>query len=128
MTTTAPLSPYDLVGADRVAALVQSFYDLIESEPAYARLRAIHGPDLTAVRAGFERFLTGWLGGPRDWFDAGRCVMSLHTPMRIGPVLADEWAGAMTAAVKAQQWDDPRLSDQVQEALARIARAMIGKS
>lgn len=49
-------TPYDIIGAERVANLVASFYDVIEHDPAYAPLRAIHDEDLTPVRAGFERF------------------------------------------------------------------------
>lgn len=123
----APVSPYDLIGPERVASLTRAFYDRIEHDPAYARLRAIHAEDLAPVRAGFERFLTGWLGGPRDWFGRGQCVMSLHAPMTIDRELADEWTSAMAAAIAAQHWDDPRLPEQLEEALSRMARAMIAR-
>ncbi|MFT3965915.1 MAG: globin [Sphingobium sp.] len=125
---SSPASPYDLIGPERVAALVRSFYDLIEGDPAYARLRAIHDADLGPVRAAFERFLTGWLGGPRDWFGKGQCVMSLHRPMDIDRELGRQWADAMTAAIAAQGWDDERLARQLGEALSRMAGAMVSRN
>ena len=47
----AEAAPYEqLGGAERVRALVERFYDLIEQEPAYAVIRRLHGPDLSGAR------------------------------------------------------------------------------
>ena len=72
-------TPYDLMGGRPVvSAMVERFYDLMDTDPAYAALRALHAPDLAPMRASLTGFLTAWLGGPRDWFDQhpGACVMS----------------------------------------------------
>ncbi len=66
-------------------AIVDRFYDLMDNDPAYAELRAMHAPDLTRMRGELARFLAGWAGGPRDWFEdnPGRCMMSVHKPYAI---------------------------------------------
>jgi len=44
----AAQTPYALLGGDAaVRALVERFYDLMELEPRYAELRALHAADLT---------------------------------------------------------------------------------
>jgi hemoglobin len=47
-----------------VKVLVDRFYDLMELEPRYAALRAVHGDDLSRAREHLFWFLCGWLGGP----------------------------------------------------------------
>jgi hemoglobin len=54
-----------LGGETLVQALVERFYDLMELDPAYAALRAVHGPDLAQAREKLTWFLCGWLGGPQ---------------------------------------------------------------
>jgi len=95
-------SPYRLVGEETgVRRLVDAFYDAMEREPAFARLRAIHAPDLAAMRARLADFLTGWLGGPRVYAERhpGRpCIFSAHTPFAIDADLADQWMACMRGA------------------------------
>jgi len=122
-------TPYARIGGEpTVAAIANRFYDLIEQDPAYADLRAIHAADLNAVRHGLTRFLAGWAGGPRDWFERGQCIMSLHRAFPITPVLADQWATAMTRAIEAQPGLDPDLAGAMAEALSHMARGMINLS
>lgn len=119
-------TPFDAVGGnDVVRAIVNRFYDLVETDPAYAELHAMHARDLSAVRHGLERFLVGWLGGPRDWFDRGTCVMSLHRRFPITPAIAGQWADAMNRAIEAQPDINPRIADLMAEKLGHMARAMI---
>lgn len=102
MTDAVQQTAFDQIGgAAPVAAMVNAFYDLMETDPAYARLRAIHAEDLTPMRASLARFITGWLGGPRDWFAArpGVCMMSLHRAMPIDAELGRQWVDAMSRAM-----------------------------
>jgi len=83
-------TPYEIMGGEQsVRALADRFYDLIEQDPRFAGLRSIHEENLTAIRANLTSFLSGWLGGPRDRFGPGKCVMSLHSRLAI----AAHWRG-----------------------------------
>jgi len=112
-------------GADGVAALVNRFYDLMETDPAYAELRALHAADLAPMRASLTGFLSGWLGGPRDWFDAnpGRCMMSMHANVPVSALTARQWTAAMGRAL-ADTGVEPDLAARILDAFTRMAAAM----
>ena len=122
-----PPSPYEqLGGAPVIEAIVERFYDLMESDPAYAGLRAMHAEDLGPMRASLAGFLAGWSGGPRDWFEArpGACMMSLHAKLPINRDLAGQWIEAMSRAIVAQPGLDPPLANAFTDTLARMAMGM----
>lgn len=121
-------TPYLMLGgADAVAAIVGRFYDLVEQDSAYDDLRAMHAGDLGRVRESLTGFLTGWLGGPRDWFAKGGCVMSMHRPLAITPAVTVQWINAMTRAILETPSPNAELSTQLTEALARMARGMTNR-
>lgn len=105
MTQTATqlaTTPYEMIGrAPAIREIVDLFYDLMETDPAYAELRALHQPDLAPMRESLTGFLAAWMGGPRDWFDErpGKCLMSAHKGVQITPDTARQWAQAMTCAI-----------------------------
>ena len=118
MTDAVQQTAFDQIGgAAPVAAMVNAFYDLMETDPAYARLRAIHAQDLTPMRASLAGFITGWLGGPRDWFAArpGVCMMSMHRAMPIDAELGRQWVDAMSRAM-----DQAEIAPDVAEALRDV--------
>ncbi len=126
MNAAAPPSPYVRIGgAPVVRAIANRFYDLLEQDAAYAELRALHAADLGPVRHGLTLFLSGWLGGPRDWFERGPCIMSLHRAFPITPQLADQWALAMTCAIADQEDMDSDIADAMTQAMGHMARGMI---
>ena len=121
-------SPYEIVGGvDVIAAIVGRFYDLMESDPAYAELRAMHADNLAPMRASLVGFLVGWTGGPRDWFEErpGACVMSLHGKLAVTPALVRQWCDAMSRAIASVPGLDPKLADALTEALVRMATGMV---
>ena len=65
MTTSSAaenLTPFDLIGGEEcVARFVNRFYDLMDSDPAYAGLRSLHAADLGPMRASLTDFLIAWL-------------------------------------------------------------------
>lgn len=123
-----PTTPYEIFGGqDAVAAIVQRFYDLVESDPAYADLHAMHKGDLGPVRESLTGFLTGWLGGPRDWFAKGGCVMSAHRPLDITAEVTEQWIAAMKRAVIETPLPDRDLSLKMAEALGDMAKGMINR-
>lgn len=118
------LSPFEQLGGEpAVRALVDHFYDLMQSEPEFAKLRAIHAPDLTPMRQSLTGFLTGWMGGPRDWFGQGKCVMSAHSAFRINAELRDQWLNAMNRALIATV-DNASLRAELTAGFVRVAHAM----
>ncbi len=123
----AATTPFERLGGHpAIAAIVNRFYDLMEGDPAYAGLRAMHAPDLNPMRQSLAGFLAGWSGGPRDWFEAnpGRCMMSVHKPFDITHELAGQWVDAMTRAIADAVPNDPQMRDAMTAVLEQMARGM----
>lgn len=121
------VSAYErLGGQDAIMRIVERFYDLMESDPAYAELRAMHAPDLAPMRRSLAGFLAGWSGGPRDWFDEnpGKCMVSMHSAFPIAADTAGQWADAMQRAIADAALEDSEVADLLSERLDMIARAM----
>ena len=95
-------TPFEWIGGEeKVKALVERFYDLMDLEPQYAALRAAHGTELARAREHLFWFLCGWLGGPQyytDRFGHPRLRMR-HMPFRIGVVERDQWLACMDQAM-----------------------------
>jgi len=127
-TTTAapPTTPFErLGGRETIAAITNRFYDLMDTDPAYAKLRAMHAIDLGPMRESLTGFLTGWSGGPRDWFSAGKCVMSLHKPLAIEADTARQWIIAMRRAIEeVVGHSDPQIAKAMGDALEQMASGM----
>ncbi|MGZ5846838.1 MAG: group II truncated hemoglobin [Ramlibacter sp.] len=100
---TPATTPFEWIGGeDRVKALVERFYDLMDLEPKYAALRAAHGSHLERARQHLFWFLCGWLGGPQhytDRFGHPRLRMR-HMPFSIGIVERDQWLACMDQAMQ----------------------------
>jgi hemoglobin len=114
---------YELLGGDtRVRALVDRFYDLMDLEPAYAVLRAVHGPTLDEARDKLFWFLSGWLGGPNlfiERFGHPR-LRARHMPFAIGIQERDQWLACMAQAMTDLQVDGP-LNERLQKAFFQTA-------
>jgi hemoglobin len=104
-TSPSPATPYQLIGGEAgVQRLVEAFYDVMEREPRFARLRAIHAPDLAVMRARLADFLTGWMGGPRVYAERHPdrpCIVSAHAALPIDGQMASDWMAAMRQAFTA---------------------------
>lgn len=129
-TQDEPKTPYYLLGGAPVfEAITQRFYDLMESDPAYAELRAMHEDDLTPMRQSLPLFLAGWAGGPREWFEQnpGKCMMSIHRGFRITPSSAAQWAGAMQRAIADVAPRPVHVANAMAEVLGDLCTAMISR-
>lgn len=127
MTETAALSPYDRIGGlDVLRRITDRFYDLMESEPAFTALRAMHAADLAPMREALPLFLAGWSGGPRTWWDAnpGKCMVSMHTKFGIDKTTAGQWADAMRQAIADVAPPDTAIADALADVLDRMALGM----
>jgi hemoglobin len=108
---------YELIGGETVIrALVDRFYDVMDSEPLAAGIRALHPADLTQSREKLYLFLVGWMGGPALYvarFGHPR-LRARHLPFAIGPRERDEWLWCMFKAL-----DEVVPSETLREQLAR---------
>ncbi|HUD32221.1 MAG TPA: group II truncated hemoglobin [Variovorax sp.] len=108
-------TPFEWIGGEeRVRVLVDRFYDLMELEPAYARLRAVHGTTLENARQRLFWFLCGWLGGPQHYTDrfGHPMLRARHLPRSIGGHAIgirerDEWLACMDQAMGDIDVDPP---------------------
>ena len=100
-------------GEERVKALVERFYDLMDLEPGYTALRAAHAGPLDNARQRLFWFLCGWLGGPQHYterFGHPRLRMR-HMPEQtggspIGITERDQWLACMDQAMLEIAVDD----------------------
>ena len=103
MSSESRLTPYEALGGDaQVRALVDRFYDLMDFEPGYARLRAVHGSTLESAREKLYLFLSGWLGGPSLYTDryGHPMLRARHLPFAIGETERDQWMRCMVQAME----------------------------
>jgi hemoglobin len=97
-----PATPFEqLGGVDGVRALVDRFYDLMDLEPDFAALRALHPTSLDGSRDKFAWFLTGWLGGPDLYIErfGHPRLRARHLPYPIGIEARDQWLTCMGLAM-----------------------------
>jgi hemoglobin len=102
-------SAFDLVGGEgAVRALVDRFYDLMDLEPAYAELRALHGNHLDRARDKLFWFLCGWLGGPQHYVErfGHPRLRARHLPFPIGILERDQWMACMQQAMRERALDE----------------------
>lgn len=98
----APASPYDRIGgAERIRALVDRFYDLMDADPAYAGIRSLHPASLDGSREKLSMFLSGWLGGPPLYIErfGHPRLRARHLPFPIGASERDQWIACMARAL-----------------------------
>jgi hemoglobin len=114
---TQPASGFDLVGGEAaVRSLVDRFYDLMDLEPAFHELRALHPATLDGSRDKLFWFLCGWLGGPQHYVErfGHPMLRARHLPFAIGIRERDQWMACMTQAMR-EVGMDPALAARLQE-------------
>jgi hemoglobin len=84
-----------------VRALVDRFYDLMDLDPAYAGMRALHPTTLDGSRDKLFWYLCGWLGGPNHYIErfGHPMLRARHLPYAIGHAERDQWMVCMTQAL-----------------------------
>ena len=93
---------YDLIGgADGLRALVDRFYDLMDSAPEAAHIRVLHPKSLDGSREKLFLFLSGWSGGPPLYVEryGHPRLRQRHAPFAIGVRERDEWLWCMQHAL-----------------------------
>jgi hemoglobin len=100
-TENAP-TLYDIIGGEtRLRELVDRFYDLMDLEPQFAALRAMHPPSLDGSRDKLFWFLSGWSGGPNHYIErfGHPRLRARHLPFSIASVERDQWLRCMALAM-----------------------------
>ena len=94
---------YEQIGGEAVIRkLVDRFYDLMDSQPEAAGIRALHPESLDGSRDKLFWFLTGWMGGPQlyvERFGHPR-LRARHLPFPIGESERDQWLWCMQQALE----------------------------
>ena len=107
MTNSEP-TLYEIMGSEPgLKSLVERFYDIIDSAPEAARLRALHPKSLQRSREKFFMFLSGWAGGPQLYVEKyGHPRLRMrHMPFSIGVVERDQWVWCMNKALDESSLD-----------------------
>jgi len=119
----ADASAFERVGGEAaVRALVDRFYDLMDLEPGYAALRAVHGETLERARDRLFWFLCGWLGGPQHYVErfGHPRLRARHLPFAIGIRERDQWLACMNQAMH-ERGLDQGLAQRLHEAFFNTA-------
>src|SRR4051812_4719613 len=96
-------SVYDQLGKDKLRLLIETFYDVVEHDPAAEELHLLHirGHDLRHSRAEQFNFLSGFFDGPKLYVQKfGHAnLRKIHEHIDIGPPLRKLWLDCMARAV-----------------------------
>ncbi len=103
---TSPQLPFDsLGGLEGIRALVDRFYDLMDTAPEAADIRRLHAASLKRSREKLTEYLTGWTGGPplyESKYGHPR-LRARHLPFTIGARERDQWLWCMDRALDAHE-------------------------
>ena len=105
-----------------VRRLVDLFYDEMDQNPYFERIRKLHPGDLNHSRDKFYLFLSGWLGGPDLYspqFGHPRLRMR-HMPFSIGIIERDQWLACMDQAM-GETGVDPALRERLKTSFFQTA-------
>lgn len=122
----APINPYQALGGQTgVRRLAERFYAVMAEDAFASDIRAMHAPDLEPIIERLSGFLSGWLGGPRDYFEQPEapCIMSVHKRLPIGERERDQWLHCMARALR-EGGASENLCTALEPAFASLADAM----
>lgn len=100
---------YEALGGDAgICAIVDRFYDLMDTAPEAIHVRALHATSLKVSREKLRLFMTGWTGGPQVYVEkyGHPMLRQRHFPFAIGTVARDEWLWCMDRALTEQPMPD----------------------
>jgi len=112
-------------GEEKVLALVQRFYQLMDELPETYGIRKLHAADLQGATDKLFKFLTGWMGGPQLYVDqyGHPMLRRRHMPFAIGDTERDQWLLCMNHALD-DVVEDPELRQELSAAFAKVADHM----
>ena len=108
-------TPYALMGGEEpLRRLVKRFYEIVDSDPMAAPIRAMHKDDLGPIQEALFEFMSGWLGGPALYSERTGTICLTEPPaaFEIGEPERDQWMHCMRRAL-----DETEVSDEVKATL-----------
>lgn len=112
-------------GIENIRLLVETFYDIMDSDPKAQAIRAMHPEDLTSAREKLFMFLTGWTGGPQLYIEryGHPFLRRRHLPFPVDESARDQWMYCMIKAMEQLRYDD-KLMTKLAEQLYGVADFM----
>ncbi|MDD1519488.1 MULTISPECIES: group II truncated hemoglobin [Bradyrhizobium] len=121
--TTTAISMFERIGGRAtIDALVDRFYDRMDTLPEAKIIRAMHADDLGLIRDVLKRYLTEWTGGPRLYTpERGHPrLRQRHFGFSIGDAERDAWMLCMRGAME-QTITDAIAREDLDKALSNLA-------
>lgn len=121
--TTTAISMFERIGGRAtIDALVDRFYDRMDTLPEAKIIRAMHADDLGLIRDVLKRYLTEWTGGPRLYTpEKGHPrLRQRHFGFSIGDAERDAWMLCMRGAME-QTITDVIARQDLDKALSSLA-------
>lgn len=121
---------YEILGEEAgIRTLVARFYELMDTLPEAAEIRAMHPEDLTESADKLALFLVGWSGGPPLYVQkhGHPRLRARHFPFPIDDAAAAAWIRCMGLALQERAEDgslDPAVAQGLFDAFLRIAGHM----
>jgi hemoglobin len=93
-------------GEAGIRRLVERFYELMATREIARQIRAMHPADLSVSCDKLNRFLCGWLGGPRLYQAkyGSISIPGVHAHLAVDAAARDAWLAIMAEAVAEQAW------------------------
>jgi hemoglobin len=124
--SSTPNTAYELIGGEAtVRAIVNRFYELMDTLPEVAAIRKMHPDDLSGPKDRLYTFLTGWLGGPPLYarkYGQPR-LRAAHLPFPIASAERDQWLLCMRTAM-AEHVENVELRNSLLKAIGDLADFM----
>ncbi|MEZ5572503.1 MAG: group II truncated hemoglobin [Halioglobus sp.] len=121
----AERTPFQILGEDGIQQLADTFYNIMDTLPEAAGIRAMHAADLSPMKTKLAQYLTGWMGGPPRYAEAHGtvCMTTPHAHYHIGPHERDQWLLCMDLALQQIEASD-ELVQMLKIPMYRIADAV----
>lgn len=118
----------DIGGESRLRALVEAFYDLVETLPEGSNLRRLHarGHGIAHARTEQFDFLSGFMGGRRYYMEkhGNMDVKLIHAHVPIRAADAENWIFCMDQALADEGHEGPHI-DKLRAVFRRVAQVLI---
>lgn len=120
------LTHYERIGGEqKIRALVQRFYQLMDELPEAYGIRKLHAEDLQGASDKLFKFLSGWMGGPQLFVQefGEPFLRRRHFPFAIADAERDQWMLCMNQALN-DVVEDVALRQELSAAFAKVADHM----